>query len=721
MAVHINRRRERRPWACPPRVTPKGPQSNTRLAQANSPENYRTRIFQLLFRETSRKERDCLYAAFLGGQHVIRRITNGHCRVHCQAGGGGDVVVSRAVTYLGECARRYTLLAWPQMLNPTWQIDPVREHGSKLHSDGRATFCLWAPAHPQIQLRLEGSPHRLLMKPIGEGWHQVSVPRLSAGTRYAFVLPDGMTVPDPASHYQPDGVDGISELIDPRAYRWRDHDWRGKPWQTAVVYELHVGTFTPQGTFLGVMERLDHLVALGITAIELMPVGAFPGRRNWGYDVAFPYACHATYGHPDDLKRLVDEAHARGLMVLLDVVYNHFGPKGNYLPLYAPQFFTERHHTPWGAGINFDGPDSGPVREFVVGNAVRWVEEFHFDGLRLDAVHAILDDSDRHVIEELAARVRAAVPQRIVHLVLENEDNQASLLTRVTGRPTSFTAQWNDDVHHVLHAAATQEGCGYYADYLGDTEKLGRALAEGFAFQGEIMNFRGSERGEASWFLPPDAFVAFIQNHDQIGNRAHGERWGQLASKAARRAVAAVYLLLPEIPMLFMGEEWDAPQPFPFFCDFEGELGQAVREGRRAEFAHLPEFAGPESRHLIPDPLSSNTFDSAILRWDDCEQAQHKEWHRWYRHVLAVRRAEILPCLMRLTGGEASYFVRGPQGVTVQWLCGGGTLLRLNANLSDSSCSGFPAATGRTIWQEGVPSDSGLFQPWSIQWEVICD
>jgi malto-oligosyltrehalose trehalohydrolase len=608
------------------------------------------------------------------------------------------------------------------MLNPTWQADQVPEHGSRLHSDGSTTFRLWAPAHRQIELQLEGSSHRLLMRPIGDGWYQVSVPGVRAGTRYAFVLPDGTVVPDPASQYQRDGVDGMSELIDPQAYRWRDCDWQGKPWKTAVIYELHVGTFTPQGTFLGVMERLDHLVSLGVTAIELMPIGAFPGRRNWGYDVAFPYACHAAYGHPDDLKRLVDEAHARGLMVLLDVVYNHFGPKGNYLSLYAPQFFTERHRTPWGAGINFDGPDSGPVREFVVGNAVRWVEEFHLDGLRLDAVHAIPDDSDCHVIDELAARVRAAVPQRIVHLILENEDNQSSRLTRATGgRPISFTAQWNDDVHHVLHAAATQEGCGYYADYLGDSQKLGRALAEGFAFQGELMKFRGSERGQTSWFLPPDAFVAFIQNHDQIGNRARGERLGQLAPKAARRSIAAVYLLLPQIPMLFMGEEWDASQPFPFFCDFEGELGQAVREGRRAEFAHLPEFVDSESRHLIPDPLSDNTFDSAILRWDHCGRPEHEEWLRWYRHVLAVRRAEVLPCLRRLTGGESSYLIRGPQAITVQWLCAGGTLLRLNANLSEFCCSGFPATTGRPIWQEGGRSDSGVFQPWTVQWEIIRD
>jgi maltooligosyltrehalose trehalohydrolase len=546
------------------------------------------------------------------------------------------------------------------------------------------------------------------------------VPQVGGGARYAFVLADGTRVPDPASHFQRDGVSGLSEVVDPRKYQWRDRDWKGRPWQTAVLYELHVGTFTPEGTFRGVLSRLDHLVALGVTAIELMPIAAFPGRRNWGYDGVFPYACAATYGHPDELKKLVDAAHARGLMILLDVVYNHFGPEGNYLPLYAPQFFTERHHTPWGAGINFDGVESAAVREFYFANAIRWLEEFHFDGLRLDAVHAILDDSDRHFLDELAARVRLGLPGRQAHLILENEENQASRLARrVGGTPARFTAQWNDDVHHVLHTAATLETGGYYADYHGDTAKLGRALAEGFAFQGEFMPFRGSARGEASWSLPPDAFVAFIQNHDQIGNRARGERWGQLAPQRVRRAIAAVYLLLPQIPMLFMGEEWNAAQPFPFFCDFQGDLADAVRAGRQAEFDHLPEFADPGKRQSIPDPLSSSTFESAIIHWEDREQVGNREWLNWYRHILAVRRAEILPCVQNLTGGEACYFIRGPQAVTVQWLCSGGLLLRLNANLSDSPCGGFLPCGGREIWIEGRRDEAGVLQPWCVQWSIV--
>jgi malto-oligosyltrehalose trehalohydrolase len=613
------------------------------------------------------------------------------------------------------------------MLNPSAIVENHPVHGPVLHPDGSTTFRLWAPAQPRILLTVAAHPDPYVMEPMAmKGWHEITLPQLGGGARYAFLLPDGTRVPDPASHFQRDGVSGLSEVVDPRLFRWRDGDWKGRPWQTAVLYELHVGTFTPEGTFRGVLSRLDHLVALGVTAIELMPIGAFPGRRNWGYDGVFPFACAAAYGHPDELKALVDAAHTRGLMILLDVVYNHFGPEGNYLSLYAPQFFTERHHTPWGAGINFDGVESAAVREFYFANAIRWLQEFHFDGLRLDAVHAILDDSDPHFLDELATRVRYELPDRQTHLILENEENQASRLARrVGGTPARFTAQWNDDVHHVLHTVATQETCGYYADYHGDTAKLGRALAEGFAFQGEVMPFRGSPRGEPSWFLPPDAFVAFIQNHDQIGNRARGERWGQLAPQHVRRAVAAVYLLLPQIPMLFMGEEWNAAQPFPFFCDFQGDLADAVRAGRHAEFDHLPEFADPGQRQSIPDPLSSSTFESAILQWEDRERVGNREWLNWYRHILAVRRAEILPCLQSLTGGEACYFVRGPQAVTVQWLCGGGLLLRLNANLSDSPCGGFPACegfppgAGREIWIEGRRDEVGILRPWCVQWSIV--
>jgi malto-oligosyltrehalose trehalohydrolase len=610
------------------------------------------------------------------------------------------------------------------MLNPNSALNCTRatgdRHGAQLLPDGTAVFRLWAPAHERVQLAIAEHPALYQMRRLQEGWHEIAVRGLRGGARYEFVLPDGRRVPDPASHFQPDGVNSASELVDPSAYTWRARGWRGKRWHTAVLYELHVGTFTPAGTFDAVIEKLGHLVSLGVTALQIMPVAAFPGRRNWGYDGVFPYACASAYGRPDDLKRLVDEAHARDLMVLLDVVYNHFGPEGNFLSLYAPQFFTERHQTPWGAGINFDGAHRGPVRQFFIDSAVRWIEEFRFDGLRLDAVHAIVDDSDPHFLEELAGCVRECAPERFVHLVLENEENQASRLKRyAVGQPITFTAQWNDDVHHVLHTAATNESCGYYEDYHGDTQKLGRAIAEGFAFQGEVMRFRGTARGEASWFLPPDAFVAFIQNHDQIGNRARGERLSELAAEPARRAVAALYLLLPQIPMLFMGEEWDARQPFPFFCDFEGELAEAVRKGRRAEFSHLPEFSDPASQQNIPDPLAEKTFSSALLRWTDREEPAHARWLEWYRRILVVRRAEIVPRLPDLSVGESSHCVRGPLAITVQWVTRRRSVLQLEANLCDAPSPAFPPVAGRTMWLEGGRNETGGLLPWTVRWAVI--
>jgi malto-oligosyltrehalose trehalohydrolase len=418
---------------------------------------------------------------------------------------------------------------------------------------------------------------------------------------------------------------------------------------------------------------------------------------------------------------LVDAAHARGVMVLLDVVYNHFGPDGNYLPLYAPAFFTERHQTPWGAGVNFDGSASRAVREFIIHNALYWLDEFHFDGLRLDAVHAILDDSPYHVLDELAERVRGAV-RREVHLVLENEENQTRRLARdADGRTLHYTAQWNDDVHHVLHVAATGEDQGYYAGYVGDTEKLGRALAEGFAYQGEMMNYRGRPRGEPSGVLPPTAFVAFIQNHDQIGNRAFGDRLSALVSPEALRALAAVYLLLPQVPMLFMGEEWHAAEPFPFFCDFEGELADAVRKGRRQEFARFREFQAEAARERIPDPQSDSTFALAKLNWADLEDPEHRVWLDLYRRLLARRRETIVPLLPGIGAHAATYEVLGPSAVAVRWQFRRGVetgVLRLTANLSDNPVSGFGVDPGRTLWQEGRSNQNGVGEPWSVRWSL---
>jgi malto-oligosyltrehalose trehalohydrolase/4-alpha-glucanotransferase len=591
--------------------------------------------------------------------------------------------------------------------------------GADLRADGTVRFRLWAPPHDEIRLAIDGAAELQDMQALGAGWHELVTDLARAGTRYRFLLPDGLAVPDPASRHQPQDVHGPSEVVDPAAYAWQDAGWQGRPWDEAVLYELHVGAFTPAGTFRAAIDKLDHLVALGVTALELMPIGDFPGRRNWGYDGVLPYAPDAVYGRPEDLKALVDAAHARGLMILLDVVYNHFGPEGAYIHVIAPQTFTDRHKTPWGTAVNTDGVEAGPVREFFIHNALYWIEEFHFDGLRLDAVHAILDDSPRHLLEELAERVRAAAPDRHIHLVLENEENETARLARdAAGRPRWYTAQWNDDVHHVLHVAASGEDNGYYGDYKSDTWKLGRALAEGFAFQGEIMPYRGRRRGEPSAQLPPTAFVAFIQNHDQVGNRAFGDRLTMIAPPAAVRAVAATYLLLPQVPMLFMGEEWGAAQPFPFFCDFGPDLADAVRRGRRAEFARFPEFRDPTTRERIPDPLAGATFAAAKLAWNDVAHPPHAGWLHWYRRVLAVRHRDIVPRLAGIRAG-GDFATLGSGAVVVRWALGapGGELV-LAANLSATPARGFPPVSGRVLWREGEVGDDGAFGPFAVRWSL---
>jgi malto-oligosyltrehalose trehalohydrolase len=591
----------------------------------------------------------------------------------------------------------------------------VRQHrmpfGPEMLPDGGLRFRLWAPDHAHVGLELDGAAP-VPMRRDAQGWHDAVIPSARAGCRYRFVLPDGLRVPDPASRFQPEDVHGPSEATDPGAHRWTDTGWIGRPWEEAVVYELHLGAFTPEGTARAAIGRLDHLRSLGVTAIEVMPVAAFPGARNWGYDGVLPFAPAASYGRPEDFKCLVQEAHARGLMVLLDVVHNHFGPEGNYLHAVAPAFFTDRHHTPWGAAFAFEVPE---VRAFFLHNALYWLEEFHLDGLRLDAVHAIQDDSDPHYVDELAQRIRATIPDRHIHLVLENEDNHAHRLHRdAEGRPKLHSAQWNDDVHHVLHVAVTGESSGYYADYRGDTQKLGRALAEGFAFQGEVMPFRGHARGEPSASLPPTAFVAFLQNHDQVGNRAFGERIGALAPPEAVRAAACCYLLLPQVPMLFMGEEWDARQPFPFFCDFAAELAEAVRNGRRAEFARFPAFRDPAMRDRIPDPTAEATFASARLRWEDLDTPHHAARLAWYRALLALRHKELVPRLRDMTHGGTSAR-HGAGAVSVRWPLPDGAW-HLAANLSPEPVA-LPVPPGRPIWQEGEPTD-GRFAPWSVHWSL---
>ena len=581
-------------------------------------------------------------------------------------------------------------------------------------------FRLWAPSARSVALRIEtpGSPRDLPMPAAGAGWHALETDAAGPGALYSFVIDGELAVPDPASRFQPRGVHGPSEVIDPARHEWRDAGWRGRPWHETVLYELHVGAFSEEGTYAGVEAKLDRLADLGVTAIELMPLAEAPGTRNWGYDGVLPFAPEQCYGRPEDLKRLVEAAHARGLMVFLDVVYNHFGPEGNYLHRYAADFFTDRHRTPWGAAIDFEGERGRVVRDFFVHNALYWLEEYHFDGLRLDAVHAIRDDSRPDFLAALAAAVHDATPPgRHVHLVLENDDNAADRL----GGARGYTAQWNDDFHHALHVLLTRETGGYYADYAdAPARHLGRTLAEGFAYQGDASRHRGGRpRGQASGHLPPTAFVAFLQNHDQVGNRAFGERIGALAPPAALRAAASVLLLSPMPPLLFMGEEWNAPSPFPFFCDFGSELAEAVREGRRREFAQFPEFADPRARERIPDPLSPATFAAAKLDWTKLAARAHADMLAHYRALLAIRRREIVPRLAGLRSGRARWQIHPGDVVDVTWTLGDGAALRAILSLAPAEASGFEIAPrGRLLFATApdVPLPIRRAPPWFAAW-----
>jgi malto-oligosyltrehalose trehalohydrolase len=484
-----------------------------------------------------------------------------------------------------------------------------------------------------------------------------------------------------------------------------------------VVYELHVGAFTAAGTYAAVAERLDHLVSLGVTAVELMPLADFPGRRGWGYDGVLLFAPEAGYGRPEALKGLVDAAHARGLAVLLDVVYNHFGPEGNYLHRYAPDFFSARHRTPWGDGINYDGPGSEVVRAFVIHNALYWLEEYHLDGLRLDAVNAIVDDSAAHLLVELGRAVADGPGRdRLVHLVLENGANQARYLARSAGRRPLYQAQWNDDLHHALHVLLTGEGGGYYVDYQPPLPHLGRCLAEGFAFQGEPSLYRACLRGESSAELPPTAFLGFLQNHDQVGNRALGDRLTALAPPEAVRAATAVLLLAPAPPLLFMGEEWAAPEPFLFFSDLGPDLGPRVAEGRRREFARFPEFTSPATRERIPDPQAETTFARSVLDWSRAGLAGHRDWLAFHRALLALRAQAIVPLLAGEPVPGTSWKALGDTALEVAWTFPTGTL-RLAGNLGSAAVAhGGPGPDwGRRLYALDLPvSTWSELPPWSV-------
>jgi malto-oligosyltrehalose trehalohydrolase len=582
-----------------------------------------------------------------------------------------------------------------------------RQFGTRLTADG-ASFRLWAPAAKRVDLLLE-KPHA--MRRGKDGWFAADISGVRAGVRYKFRIDDEIDVPDPASAFQPDDVSGPSEVIDHASYRWRAPEWRGRPWQETVLIETHVGAFTPEGTYRAMIGRLDHLVACGITALELMPLADFAGSRNWGYDGVLWYAPDHVYGRPDDLKTLIDEAHLRGLMVFLDVVYNHFGPEGNYLGRYAPSFFTEAQ-TPWGNAIDYRVPE---VRAFAIENALHWLRDYRFDGLRLDAVHTIAELGEISMLHDLSAAAGqlAAETGRHIHLVLENDDNRVSVLDAAQDPPRGkYRAQWNDDYHHAWHVLLTGETQGYYRDFaISPRRDIARALGSGFVYQGEVSIHRGGQlRGEPSGTLTPTAFVNFVQNHDQIGNRALGDRLNSHVDAAAIEAALAITLLAPAIPMLFMGEEWGSKAPFPFFCGFEGDLADAVRKGRRREYAWAYAKYGDD----VPDPLDGSTFQSAVLDWEQRNESAGKRRLALVQQLLAIRQREIVSRLAGAAFGEALAADNGL--LTANWRMGDGATLALLANLSNSEIirkGGKPA--GIPLWGGETPD---IMPPWSVFWQL---
>jgi maltooligosyltrehalose trehalohydrolase len=583
-----------------------------------------------------------------------------------------------------------------------------RHFGAKLTAEG-TSFRLWAPAARRVDLLLDEKPRSLRRDE--DGWFTAEIAGVKADARYKFRIDNEIDVPDPASAFQPDDVFGPSQVIDHSAYRWRASDWRGRPWHETVLLEAHVGAFTTQGTYRAMIDQLDHLVATGITALELLPLADFAGSRNWGYDGVLWYAPDHVYGRPDELKALIDEAHLRGLMVFLDVVYNHFGPEGNYLGRYAPGFFADAQ-TPWGSAIDYRVPQ---VRAFAIQNALYWLDQYRFDGLRLDAVHSIRERGEVSMLHDLSVAVGAlaAASGRHIHLVLENDDNQANVLDPLQDPPRGkYRAQWNDDYHHAWHVRLTGETQGYYRDYRhSPLPDIACALARGFVYQGEASEHRGGRpRGEASGSLAPTAFVNFLQNHDQIGNRACGDRLEGLASADAVEAALAITLLAPGIPMLFMGEEWGSRKPFPFFCDFKGELADAVRQGRRREYA----WALAQSGNEFPDPFDKSTFRSAILDWDSRNEEAGRRRLTLVRELLAVRRREIVPRLANAAFGEA---VAADNGLlTASWRLGDGVRLLLRANLSAGEITDKSATTSGIVICGGQSGD--VLPPWSVSWRL---
>ncbi|WP_312242308.1 malto-oligosyltrehalose trehalohydrolase [Pantoea sp.] len=543
----------------------------------------------------------------------------------------------------------------------------VKSWGAEYVAADTVRFRLWATGQDKVTLRLGGEERE--MNPSGDGWFELELSQVAPGAEYNFVLADGTVVPDPASRAQKADVNGPSLVIDPTRYHWQNTEWRGRPWIETVVYEMHIGTFTPEGTFQAAIEKLPYLADLGVTMLEVLPVSQFAGNRGWGYDGVLLYAPHSAYGTPDDFKAFIDAAHGYGLSVVLDIVLNHFGPEGNYLPLLSPAFFHKERKTPWGAGIAYD---VDAARRYIVEAPLYWLKEYHLDGLRFDAIDQIEDTSEKHALIEIAERIRAEIADRSIHLTTEDSRNVIFLHPRAQdGSVPLFTGEWNDDLHNAVHVFATGETHAYYQDFARQPEKrVARTLAEGFAYQGEVSPHSGKKRGVDSTGQPPVAFVDFIQNHDQVGNRAQGERLITLAGADRTRVLLAMLLFSPHIPLLFMGEEYGETNPFLFFTDFHGDLAKAVREGRAKEFEGHADYEGES----VPDPNAKQTFEMSKLDWSKPGGKEGGAWLALSREMLALRQKYVVP-LLADAGGNSGKIVETAEGfVAVSWTFPQGTL-----------------------------------------------
>lgn len=575
--------------------------------------------------------------------------------------------------------------------------------GAEFVAADTVRFRLWASGQSEVTLRL--SAKDIEMTPTGNGWFEVEVAGVKPGEEYQYVLADGKTVADPASRAQRDDVGGPSLVIDPARYAWQNTGWAGRAWEETVVYELHIGTFTPQGTFRAAIDKLPHLAGLGITMIEVLPLAQFGGRRGWGYDGVLLYAPHAAYGSPEDFKAFVDAAHGYGISVVLDIVLNHFGPEGNYLPLLSPDFFHPERTTPWGAAIAWD---VDAVRRYIVEAPLYWLKEYNLDGLRFDAIDQIEDSQQPHVLIEIAQRIRAEIPQRPIHLTTEDCRNVIFLHPRdADGSAPLFTGEWNDDFHNAVHVFATGETHAYYQDFADQPEKgVARALTEGFIYQGQVSPQSGEARGVDSRGQPPVTFVDFIQNHDQVGNRAQGERLISLAGADRSKVMLAMLLLSPHIPLLFMGEEYGETHPFLFFTDFHGDLARAVREGRAREFAG---HAGHEGES-VPDPNAEQTFIASRLDWHKPETPEGQAWMALTRQLLTLRQQYIVPLLARAGGHSGNAVKTAPGFLAVSWTFPQGTL-SMAVNIA-ATPQPLPDLPGETIF--AWPDRGGDLPPHSI-------